>query len=88
VLAAAARQLLLAQSSDWQFIISTGAAADYAEQRFGLHCDDAESLLGALTPDAGADRRSAAVALAEQIDRRDGVFPDVLAAVDSVLARR
>ena len=32
VLAQAARELLLAQSSDWQFIISTGAAADYAEQ--------------------------------------------------------
>ena len=35
VLAQAARELLLAQSSDWQFIISTGAAADYAEKRFG-----------------------------------------------------
>jgi 1,4-alpha-glucan branching enzyme len=37
VLAQAARELLLAQSSDWQFIISTGAAADYAERRFQQH---------------------------------------------------
>jgi 1,4-alpha-glucan branching enzyme len=87
VAAAAARQLLLAQSSDWQFIISTGAAADYAEQRFGLHCGDAESLLEALTPDAGADRRAAAAALAERVDHRDAVFPDILGAVDTVLAR-
>ena len=42
VLAQAARELLLAQSSDWQFIISTGAVADYAERRFTEHCDDAE----------------------------------------------
>ena len=42
VLAQAARELLLPQSSDWQFIISTGAAADYAERRFREHCDDAE----------------------------------------------
>jgi 1,4-alpha-glucan branching enzyme len=88
VLATAARQLLLAQSSDWPFIISTGAAADYAEQRFGLHCGDADSLLEALTPDAGPDRRAAAVALAERTDRRDAVFPDILGAVDSVVARR
>jgi 1,4-alpha-glucan branching enzyme len=37
ILAQAARELLLAQSSDWQFIISTGAAADYGERRFRAH---------------------------------------------------
>lgn len=88
VLAAAARQLLLAQSSDWQFIISTGAAADYAEQRLGGHCDDADALLAALTPDAGAEQRADAVALAERIDHRDALFPDVLGAVATALAPR
>jgi 1,4-alpha-glucan branching enzyme len=88
VLAAAARQVLLAQSSDWQFVISTGAAADYAEQRLGRHCDDAEALLAALTPEAGAEERAGAVALAERIDHRDGLFLDILGAVDTVLARR
>src|SRR5256886_15884309 len=44
-LAQAARELLLAQASDWQFIISTGAVVDYAERRFTLHCDDAERLI-------------------------------------------
>src|SRR6185503_2418392 len=44
VLAQAARELLLLQSSDWQFIISTGAAADYASQRFSGHAEDLELL--------------------------------------------
>jgi 1,4-alpha-glucan branching enzyme len=47
VLAQAARELLLAQASDWQFILTTGAAADYAELRFREHCEGAESLVGA-----------------------------------------
>jgi 1,4-alpha-glucan branching enzyme len=33
----AARELLLLQSSDWQFLISTRAARDYAELRFSRH---------------------------------------------------
>jgi len=33
----AARELLLAESSDWQFLISTWAARDYAEVRFEDH---------------------------------------------------
>src|SRR2546430_17491068 len=71
VLAQAARELLLAQASDWQFIISTGAVVDYAERRFTLHCDDAERLVklmggvggsepeaGPRPADAGARRRA------------------------------
>ena len=33
------RELLLLESSDWQFLITTGAARDYAEMRFVTHCD-------------------------------------------------
>jgi 1,4-alpha-glucan branching enzyme len=87
ILAAAARQLLLAQSSDWPFIISTGAAGDYAELRFRRHCDDAEALLGGLAAGASADAREAATALADAVNHRDDLFPDVLAAVDAVLGR-
>jgi 1,4-alpha-glucan branching enzyme len=84
VLAQAAREVLLAQSSDWQFIISTGAVADYAERRFQLHCDDAGRLLAALedgSPDALARGREEAQRLGE----RDAVFPDVLESVESAL---
>jgi len=80
VLAQAARELLLAQASDWQFIISTGAAADYAERRFLQHCDDAGDLLAALIPGAES-RLPHAQANAEQLHRRDDLFPDVLSAV-------
>ena len=33
------RELLLMESSDWQFLITTGAARDYAERRFRTHHD-------------------------------------------------
>ena len=32
-----ARELMLLESSDWQFLITTAAARDYAEKRFNGH---------------------------------------------------
>jgi 1,4-alpha-glucan branching enzyme len=84
VLAQAARELLLAQSSDWQFIISTGAAADYAEKRFRIHCEDANRLIAALGPHREAELQSAQ-GLAEELYRRDHLFPNVLPAVAAAL---
>ena len=85
VLAQAARELLLAQASDWQFMISTGAVPDYAERRFKLHCDDAERLVAALTSGSSGDTGTRGVALAVELERRDGLFPNVLDAVAEVL---
>ena len=31
------RELMLAQSSDWPFLVTTGQAADYAVERFRSH---------------------------------------------------
>jgi 1,4-alpha-glucan branching enzyme len=75
---------LLAQSSDWQFIISTGAAADYAEMRFRRHSDDANGLIAALRPgrEAGLE---AAQRLAEELYQRDRLFPNVLPAIAAAL---
>ncbi len=84
VLAQAARELLLAQSSDWQFIISTGAAADYAERRFREHCADAEQLIAALSPGREQDLESAQ-RRAEELGQRDQVFPNVLPAIAAAL---
>jgi 1,4-alpha-glucan branching enzyme len=84
VLAQAARELLLAQSSDWQFIISTGAAADYAERRFVQHAAEAEELIAALGPGREADI-NAAQSRAEELSRRDQIFPNVLPAVAAAL---
>lgn len=84
VLAQAAREMLLAQSSDWQFIISTGAAADYAEKRFQQHCRDAEQLIAALAPGAEASMTDAQ-RRAEELAQRDQLFPDIIPAVAAAL---
>jgi 1,4-alpha-glucan branching enzyme len=84
VLAQAARELLLAQSSDWQFIISTGAAADYAERRFQQHCADAEGLIAALGP-GGESALEQAQRRAEELERRDHLFPNIVPAIAAAL---
>ena len=84
VLAQAARQLLLAQASGWQFIISTGVVRDYGERRFVLHCDAAERLVSALK---GGDLEAGS-RLAEELSARDDLFPDVLDSVAVALGRR
>ncbi|MCX7599084.1 MAG: DUF1957 domain-containing protein, partial [Armatimonadetes bacterium] len=40
----AGRELLLLQASDWQFLITTDGAPDYASQRFGAHHGDFKRL--------------------------------------------
>jgi 1,4-alpha-glucan branching enzyme len=84
ILAQAARELLLAQSSDWQFIISTGAATDYGEKRFNIHCDDATRLIAALAPGNEGELESAQ-RLADELFRRDHLFPNVVPAVAAAL---
>jgi len=86
VLAQASRELLLAQASDWQFIISTGAVADYGERRFALHCDDAGRLVAALEAVVAGDTDlGGATRLAEDLHRRDDCFPHVLESLAEVV---
>ena len=86
ILAQAARSLLLLQSSDWQFIISTGEVADYAERRFTEHAEETARLLAALRNESGADL-AAEAEFAATLYARDTVFPDVLEAVREVVRR-
>jgi 1,4-alpha-glucan branching enzyme len=79
ILEQAARELLLAQGSDWQFIISTGAAGDYATKRFVEHCEALESLLPALEH-PGLDLQPYR-AHAEALHQLDDPFPDLLGAI-------
>ena len=85
VLAQAARALLLAQASDWQFIISTGEVADYATRRFNGHCDDLERLLATLKQGGNLESGRA---LAEELRRRDDVFPDILPTLQRIIKDR
>jgi 1,4-alpha-glucan branching enzyme len=41
----AARELLLMEASDWQFVISTKGAIDYSTERFTAHADNLEAML-------------------------------------------
>jgi 1,4-alpha-glucan branching enzyme len=44
ILNQAARELLLLESSDWPFLVTTGQAKEYASQRFGEHLERFELL--------------------------------------------
>ena len=69
VLRQAAREVMLAQSSDWTFLMSTGTAAGYARRRFIEHVQRFNRL-DAMLEDGTIDEEF--VALCE---RRDGLFP-------------
>lgn len=66
-----AREALLMQSSDWQFLVTTGQARDYAIQRFNQHLERFTKLADSL------DRSVPDTALAEQYYELDKLFPDV-----------
>lgn len=72
------RELLLLESSDWQFLITTGAARDYAEARFMTHNDQFNEVKSFWQSFESSGQLSAAQEerLAE-IERRDNVFPDI-----------
>jgi 1,4-alpha-glucan branching enzyme len=82
VLAQATRSMLLAQASDWQFIISTAEAADYATQRFDEHCGQAEDLVRAL---ANGTIDDATMHRVEALEAQDGIFPNILRSIAEVV---
>lgn len=71
VLTQAARELLLMQSSDWEFLVTTGQAKEYAIQRFTQHVERFNQLAESL------DEESPNVELALQLYQLDNVFPDI-----------
>ena len=78
ILAQAARELLLLQASDWQFLITTWAARDYAESRFTEHYANVTRLLQMLrrtTTGGGPDRDDEEFLAAREM--QNFLFPDV-----------
>ena len=84
-LAQAARELLLLQSSDWQFIISTGAVADYAIRRFNGHADAFDRLYDAIEAGLPSGDLTNATNIAFELRKQDDLFPNVLESVKTVL---
>jgi 1,4-alpha-glucan branching enzyme len=72
------RELLLLESSDWQFLITTGAARDYAESRFLTHNDqflELKSIWQAFAPDGRLNEHM--TSRLQIIEQRDTIFPDI-----------
>ncbi|MFH0964556.1 MAG: 1,4-alpha-glucan branching protein domain-containing protein [Planctomycetota bacterium] len=67
----AAREILLAQSSDWAFILTTGTATSYAQKRTRDHVSRFHELYGQLLSGRVDDRRLA------DIEAQDAIFPEI-----------
>jgi 1,4-alpha-glucan branching enzyme len=73
-----ARELLLLEASDWPFLITTGAARDYAEGRARFHTDAFERLRACLAQAS----RGGFLSLEDEawladLEARDSPFPEV-----------
>ncbi|MEO1287582.1 MAG: 1,4-alpha-glucan branching protein domain-containing protein [Chloroflexota bacterium] len=71
VLAQAAREVLLMQSSDWAFLVTTGQAREYAIQRFTQHVERFNQLANSV------ENGKPNVQLAEDLYELDKVFADI-----------
>ncbi|MHB9033193.1 MAG: 1,4-alpha-glucan branching protein domain-containing protein [Anaerolineae bacterium] len=69
----AARELLLVESSDWPFLVTTGQAKEYAVQRFESHLARFKQLIALLNQDKADEAANLAATLYEL----DKVFPQI-----------
>ncbi len=77
VLRQLARELLLLESSDWPFLITTVAARDYAGARVRRHFETFERLLAMARRAREGTLPAADLAALAEIEGRDAPFPDV-----------
>ena len=74
ILNQAARELLLLQSSDWPFLITTGQAGDYARHRFLEHMDRFDKLTRFAE---SGQTDELAMAKCQEFWELDKIFPDI-----------
>ena len=78
VITQATRELLLLESSDWQFLITTGTASDYAERRIAEHYAEFKRLCEmARALEAGDTLSPDATHALGRLERDDFCFPDL-----------
>jgi 1,4-alpha-glucan branching enzyme len=65
------RELLLLESSDWPFLVTTAQAREYAEQRFRTHAARFDELASQV--ESGTIDRAAL----DEIAETDKLFPDI-----------
>jgi 1,4-alpha-glucan branching enzyme len=68
----AARELLLAQSSDWAFIMKTNTTVEYAKKRTRDHIARLDYLYRSLTGQCPLEEP-----ILREFEARDNIFPDV-----------
>lgn len=73
-LSQAAREKLLLESSDWEFLVTTRQAREYAEKRFLSHYNRFTALAAILEKDEISDEDSRTLAASCDADR---IFPDI-----------
>ena len=66
-----ARELLLAQSSDWAFLMTTGTASEYSVERTKEHISNFNTLFDMVT--AGPVEEG----WLEQVERKNSIFPAI-----------
>lgn len=69
-----ARELLLLQSSDWPFLVTTGQAGEYATKRFREHLERFEQLASMAE---SAEPGDAEMAFVSELRERDNPFPAI-----------
>lgn len=78
ILCQAARELLLLEASDWQFLISTWSARDYAEIRAAKHFESFRRLANmARQYGRGENVEQEDWTFLGDCEARDALFPDV-----------
>jgi 1,4-alpha-glucan branching enzyme len=70
----AARELLLLQSSDWPFLVTTGQAKEYAIKRFREHVERFEEMADIAESDEITPEQ---VARLQELEHRDNPFPQI-----------
>ena len=73
-----ARELLILEASDWQFLITTGQAREYGKRRVLIHSRDFHRLANELVKYVESGEFD--VGLLEELEERDNVFRPVLVA--------
>jgi 1,4-alpha-glucan branching enzyme len=78
VVAQASRELLLLQASDWQFLVTTAAARDYAERRLAEHYAEFKSLAELARSLADGNPLTVeAAGMLRRLEREDFCFPEL-----------
>ncbi len=78
ILKQALREMLLEQSSDWQFLIYTKSSKDYAEQRFWFHHSDFNRLLDILEKYLnGNELLESELLFIEETEERNSLFEEI-----------